>query len=41
VISAKREETRCKRLNQLIACSAKGERIPQPTDFTRRHVTAA
>jgi len=29
VISAKQEETRIRRLEQLIACSAKGERIPQ------------
>lgn len=29
VTSAKQEETRLRRLEQLIACSAKGERIPQ------------
>lgn len=29
VTSAKQEETRLRRLKQLIACSAKGERIPQ------------
>lgn len=29
VISAKREETRAKRLQTLIACSAAGERLPQ------------
>jgi uncharacterized protein YdeI (YjbR/CyaY-like superfamily) len=29
VVSAKREETRERRLRQLIACSAAGERIPQ------------
>ena len=31
VISARREETRARRLEQLIQCSAKGERIPQLT----------
>lgn len=29
VVSAKQEETRQRRLEQLIACSAKGERLPQ------------
>jgi uncharacterized protein YdeI (YjbR/CyaY-like superfamily) len=29
VISAKQEETRLRRLQQLIACAARGERIPQ------------
>lgn len=28
IVSAKKEETRMKRLEQLVACSAKGERIP-------------
>lgn len=36
VISAKREETRTKRLKRLIELSARGRRIPQ---FTRRYVS--
>ena len=31
VVGAKREETRERRLTQLIECSAKGERLPQFT----------
>jgi uncharacterized protein YdeI (YjbR/CyaY-like superfamily) len=38
VISAKRDDTKAKRLAQLIACSARGERLPglPPTPGTRR-----
>jgi uncharacterized protein YdeI (YjbR/CyaY-like superfamily) len=36
VISAKKDETKAKRLAALIACSAKGERIPQLISPTRK-----
>ena len=36
VTSAKQEETRSRRLEQLIACSAKGERIPQMISKKKR-----
>lgn len=36
VQSAKKEETRAKRLDELIACSAKGERIPAVAKWTKK-----
>ncbi len=36
VTSAKQEETRLRRLEQLIACSAKGERLPQLTSNKKK-----
>lgn len=36
VVSAKKEETKARRLAQLVACSAKGERIPQLVSPARR-----
>lgn len=41
VVGAKKEETRARRLEQLIACSARGERLPQFTPTRNAGVSPA